>query len=122
MRSGGGPSGGDETDLRSEARRLSNTVTERTYIADAMKQHVVLGMSAALVAGAITVLLHFYGAHDVQGFFLAIAGFPGVVASTHSVEPNDVLLTFINWIFYFSLFEGIAALKRRLSRGKVMRP
>jgi hypothetical protein len=83
-----------------------------------MKQHVVLGISAALIAGTITVLLHFYGAHDVQGFFLAIAGFPGVLASSHSVEPNDVLFTFINWIFYFSLFEGIAGLKRWLSRRK----
>lgn len=82
----------------------------------------MLGISASLIAGAITVLLHFYGAHDVQGLFLAIAGFPGVIASSHSVEPNDVLFTFINWIFYFSLFEGVAALKRRVSRGEVMRP
>jgi len=87
-----------------------------------MKQHIVLGVSAALIAGAITVLLHFYGAHDIQGLFLAMAGFPGVLASSHTVEPNDFLFTFINWIFYFSLFEGVAALKRRVSRRKMPRP
>jgi hypothetical protein len=81
-----------------------------------MKQHVVLGITAASIAGTITVLLHFYGAHDIPGFFLAIAGLPAVLASSHAVEPNDVLFTFINWIFYFSLFEGIAVLKRRLFR------
>ena len=81
-----------------------------------MKRHIVLGVSAGLIAGAITVLLHFYGAHDIQGLFLAMAGFPGVLASSHTVEPNDFLFTFINWIFYFSLFEGVAALKRRVSR------
>jgi len=83
-----------------------------------MKQHIVLGISAALIAGTITVLLHFYGAHDVQGIFLAIAGLPGVLASSHAVEPNDVLFTFINGISYFSLFEGIAAFKRWLSHRK----
>jgi|SRR5882762_4916412 len=87
-----------------------------------MKQHIVLGVSAALIAGALAVLLHFYGAHDIQGLFLAMAAFPGVLASSHVVEPNEVLFTFINWIFYFSLFEGVAALKRRVSRRKMPRP
>jgi hypothetical protein len=76
---------------------------------------IVLGSLAALIAAAITVSLHFYGAHDLQGFFVAVAGFPGLLANGHYVQLNEVLFTVVNWLFYFLLFEGIAALKHKLS-------
>jgi hypothetical protein len=78
-------------------------------------KHIVLGSLAALVAAAITVSLHFYGAHDLQGFFAAAAGYPGLVANGHYDQLNEVLFTAVNWVFYFLLFEGIAVLKRKFS-------
>jgi hypothetical protein len=58
---------------------------------------------------------HFYGAHDLQGFFAAVAGFPGLLANGHYVQLNEVFFTVVNWVFYFLLFEGIAALKHKFS-------
>jgi hypothetical protein len=78
-------------------------------------KHFVLGSLAALIAAAITVLLHFYGAHDLLGFLAAVAGFPGLLANGHYVQLNEVLFTVVNWLFYFLLLEGITALKHRFS-------
>ena len=78
-------------------------------------KHIVIGSLAALIAAAITVSLHFYGAHDLQGFIAAVAGYPGLLANGHYVQLNEVLLTVVNWLFYFLLFEGIAALKHKFS-------
>jgi hypothetical protein len=78
-------------------------------------KHIVLGSLAALVAAAITVSLHFYGAHDLPGLFTAFAGFPGLVANGHYVQLNEAVFTVVNWVFYFLLFEGIAALKHTFS-------
>ncbi len=78
-------------------------------------KHIVIGSLAALIAAAITVSLHFYGAHDLQGFFAAVAGYPGLLANGHYVQLNEVLFTVVNWLFYFLLFEGIAALKHKFS-------
>ena len=78
-------------------------------------KHVVLGSIAALIAAAITVSLHYYSAHDLAGFFAAVAGFPGLLANDHYVQLNEVLFTTVNWLFYFLLLEGIAALKHRFS-------
>jgi len=78
-------------------------------------KHIVLGTLAALIAAAITVSLHFYGAHDLQGFLAAVAGYPGLLANGHYVQLNETLFTSVNWLFYFLIFEGIAALKRKFS-------
>jgi hypothetical protein len=76
-------------------------------------KHIVLGSLAALIAAAITVSLHFYGAHDLQGFVAAVAGYPGLLANGHYVQLNEMIFTSVNWLFYFLIFEGIAALKRK---------
>lgn len=78
-------------------------------------KRIVPGSLAALIAAAITVSLHFYGAHDLQGFFAAVAGFPGLLANGHYVQLNEVFFTVVNWGFYFLLFEGFAALKHKFS-------
>jgi hypothetical protein len=44
------------------------------------------------------------------------AGFPGVLISAYSVQPNDVLLTAVNGFCYFLVFEGIVALKKKLAK------
>jgi len=77
-------------------------------------KHILLGSLAALVATAITVSLHFYGAHDLQGVLAVIAGYPGLLANGNYVRLNELLFTLVNWLFYFLIFEGIAALKRKL--------
>jgi hypothetical protein len=43
-------------------------------------KHVVLGGLAALFAAAITISLHFFGAHDIQSFITAVAGYLGLLA------------------------------------------
>jgi hypothetical protein len=78
-------------------------------------KHIVLGSLAALIAAAITVSLHFYGAHDLQGFVAAVAGYPGLLANGHYVQLNEMFFTSVNWLFYFLIFEGIGALKRKFS-------
>ncbi len=78
-------------------------------------KHILLGGVAVLVATAITVSLHFYGAHDLQGVVAAIAGYPGLLANGNYVRLNELLSTLVNWLFYFMIFEGIAALRHRLS-------
>jgi len=78
-------------------------------------KHIVLGSLAALIAAAITVSLRFYGAHDLQGLFAAVAGFPGLLANGHYVQLNEVLFTVVNWLFYFLLLEGLAALRHKFS-------
>ena len=74
-------------------------------------KHIVMGGLAAAIAGAITVSLHFFGAHDLLGAFATFAGFPGAFVSTLSTQSNEILFTAVNWYFYFLLFEGIVALK-----------
>jgi hypothetical protein len=78
-------------------------------------KHVALGSLAAVIAGAITVALHFYGAHDLQGFFAAVAGYPGLLANGEHTPLNEPLFTIVNWLFYYVLFEGVVAVKRKLS-------
>ena len=78
-------------------------------------KHFLLGSIAALIATAITVSLHFYGAHDLQGLAAVIAGYPGLLANGNYVQLNETLFTTVNWLFYFLILEGIAALKRKLS-------
>jgi hypothetical protein len=78
-------------------------------------KHIVLGSFAALIAAAITITTHFYGAHDLQGLFAAVAGYPGLLANGGYDQLNETLFTSINWLFYFLIFEGIAALKRKFS-------
>jgi hypothetical protein len=80
-----------------------------------VKKHIVLGSLAAAIVGAITVSLHFYGAHDLQGYVAMCAGYPGLLANGDYVQLNWVLFTVVNWLFYFLLFEGIATLKRKFS-------
>lgn len=78
-------------------------------------KHIAFGGVAALIAAAITGLLHFYGAHDIQGFFAAVAGYLGLLASEAGGPLNEVLFTAVNWLFYFVVFEGAFAIKRRVS-------
>ena len=79
-------------------------------------KHIVLGSLAALVAAAITISLHRFGAHDIEGFITAVAGYPGLLANGEYQRLNEVLFTAVNWLFYFLLFEGAMALRRKFLR------
>jgi len=78
-------------------------------------KHIAFGGTAALVAAMITGSLHFYGAHDIQGFFAAIAGYPGLLANGTDGPLHEVLFTAVNWLVYFLAIEGAFAIKRKLS-------
>jgi hypothetical protein len=83
-------------------------------------KHIALGVIAAVISGTITIAIHVWGAHDMQGFLVAIAGFPGLLANGSYTRLNDVLndvlFTVVNWGFYFALFEGIVALTKQFSK------
>ena len=81
-------------------------------------KHIAMGAIAAFIAFSITISLHFYGAHDIQGFFAAVAGYPGLLANGEDAPLNDVLFTAVNWFFYLSLLEAVIALKKRFSTKK----
>ena len=81
---------------------------------DGMK-HIVAAIVAALIAAAITICLQYYGAHDIQGFFAAVAGYPGLLANGENAPLNAALFTGVNWLFYFLLVEGAIALKKKVS-------
>jgi len=74
-------------------------------------KHLLLGGAAGAIAVSITVLLHFWGAHDIQGLFLAVVGFPGLLASGNGF--NEGFFTLVNCAFYFAVLEGVVALKDR---------
>ena len=78
-------------------------------------KHIALASLAALTAVGLTILLHFYGAHDIQGFFVMVAGYPGLLANGEYTRLNEALFTTVNWLFYFLLFEGVVALRRKRS-------
>lgn len=80
-------------------------------------KYFVLAGLAALVTGIVTISLHFYGAHDMQGFFAVVAGYPGLLANGDYTRLNETLFAVVNWLFYFLFFEGAVALKRKFSRG-----
>src|SRR5215471_9616528 len=65
----------------------------------------------------MTISLHFYGAHDMQGFLAVVVGYPGLLANGHYTRLNETLFTVVNWLFYFFLFEGAVALKRKFLKG-----
>jgi hypothetical protein len=75
-------------------------------------KHIVLGSLAALVAALISLFLSYYGAHDVLGLLAAYAGFPGLLVNGDNAPFSIALVTFTNWVCYFLLFEGIAALRQ----------
>jgi hypothetical protein len=79
-------------------------------------KHIALGIVAALIAATITISIHVWGAHDMQGVLAAIAGYPGLLANGDYTRLNEVLFTLVNWSFYFALFEGVIALKKRFSK------
>jgi hypothetical protein len=79
-------------------------------------RHIALGSLAALVAAAITISLHFFGAHDIEGFVAAIAGYPGLLANGEYTRLNWVLFTAVNFLFYFLLLEGAMVLRRKVLR------
>jgi hypothetical protein len=79
-------------------------------------KHLALGIVAGLIAGAITLSIHVWGAHDIQGFLAVIAGYPGLLANGDYTQLNEVLFTVANWTFYFAVFEGVVALRRRLTK------
>ena len=79
-------------------------------------KHIALGILAALVAAAITISLHFFGAHDIEGLTAAVAGYPGLLANGEYTPLNEVLFTAVNWLFYFLLFEGAMLLKGKFLR------
>ena len=70
---------------------------------------------AAFIATVITASLHFYGSHDIQGFFAAVAGYPGLLASGADKPLNEAVFTVVNWLFYFVVLEGAFAIKRKFS-------
>jgi hypothetical protein len=53
-------------------------------------KHVALGSLAALIAATITVSIHVWGAHDIQGLLAAVAGYPGLLANGDT-ELNEAL-------------------------------
>jgi hypothetical protein len=79
-------------------------------------KHVALGSLAALIAAIITVSIHVWGAHDIQGFLAAVAGYPGLLANGDYTRLNEVLFTVVNWLFYFVVFEAVIALKKQFSK------
>ena len=71
---------------------------------------------AALVAATITISIHVWGAHDIQGFLAAIAGYPGLLANGDYTRLNEGLFTVVHCTFYFALIEGVFALKKQISK------
>lgn len=45
-----------------------------------------------------------------------MAGYPGILANGEYTRLNEPLFVTVNWLFYFLLFEGMVALKRKLSK------
>jgi hypothetical protein len=78
-------------------------------------RHILLGSLAALVGATIAISLHSFGAHDIEGFFAAVAGYPGLLANGKYTRPNEVLFTAVTWLFYLGLFEAVVVMKRKLS-------
>ena len=78
-------------------------------------KHIIAAIIAALIAIAITICLRYYGAHDIQGFFAAVAGYPGLLANGENAPLNSVLFTGVNWLFYFLLAESAIALRKKVS-------
>ena len=76
-------------------------------------RHVILGILAALISAAITVSIHVWGAHDMQGLLAAVAGYPGLLANGDYVRLNLVLFTVVNWLFYFVLFECAVLIQKK---------
>jgi len=79
-------------------------------------KHIAIAGLAAVVAATITISLRLYGVHDLLGFLAAVAGYPGLLANGEDTRLNEALFASVNWLFYFLLFEGIWALKRKLAR------
>jgi hypothetical protein len=48
-----------------------------------------------------------------EGLLVAMAGYPGILANGKYTDLNEPLFVGINWVFYFLVFEGVAALKRK---------
>jgi hypothetical protein len=80
-----------------------------------MMKHVAFAGMAALGAAFFAVSLHYYGAHDIGGFFAAVAGCPGLLVSGIDRPINPMVFTAVNWLFYFIVIEAVAALPRKLS-------
>jgi hypothetical protein len=76
-------------------------------------RHLTFAAIAALIASLITGSLHFYGAHDIQGLFAIVAGYPGFLASGIDRPVHESLFTAVNGLFYFGVIEGSFALKRK---------
>jgi hypothetical protein len=75
-------------------------------------KHLILAGLAGLAAGLISLLLSYYGAHDVLGLLAAWAGMPGILINGENIPFSVGLVTFTNWVCYFLILEGIAALGR----------
>jgi hypothetical protein len=68
-----------------------------------------LGNLAAVVAAAITVFLHYYSAHDIQGLMAAYLGLPGLLVDGVSAPVELTVFTSVYWIFYFLRLRALAA-------------
>ena len=82
---------------------------------------LALGLTAAML-----VVGHIHGYHSTPAFWLALLGFPGLLVATWAQwlvggqGDNEfllaILMTPVNWIFYFYIFKGVVAVRRRLAR------
>ncbi len=78
---------------------MTVTSIPRTDSVLSVRKHIVLGVLALVIAAALTVSIHFYGAHDLQVFFLMIAGYLGLLANSGFDQFNEGLFTVVNWFF-----------------------
>jgi hypothetical protein len=72
--------------------------------------------AAAILAVVISILLSIYGAHGTQGALAVTVGYPGGFVNWR-FNPGRVsygLITSVNWLIYFGLFEALLAVKRQL--------
>ncbi len=64
-------------------------------------KHFVFGGIAALIAGVITTCGYYFGAHDAEGVYVILSGYPGLLATAALKNGNVALFTVVNWLFYF---------------------
>ena len=73
---------------------------------------------AALTTTAVTLMLNFYGGHDIQILPAYFIGYLGI-AVHELLAPHAnffVVVTAVNFLLYFSIAELALAVKRKFSR------
>jgi hypothetical protein len=77
---------------------------------------MVIGLLSGFVAATVGVVLHHYAVHGAPGNSAVIFGCPAfLLGDTLSFGYNQAILTGVNWLLYVLLFEGMVALRKKLS-------